>query len=700
MIKKVELEFGGRPFVAEIGRFAQQADGSAFISHGETAVLVTSVSVREPYPDTDFVPLTVDYQEKLFAAGKIPGGYFKREGRPSEKEVLTCRLIDRSLRPLFPKGYSYETQIVATVVSADQDNDPDVVAITGASLALQVSDIPFSGPIAGARVGRINGGFIINPTEDQITESDMDIVVVASREAIVMVEGSIKELPEDVVLEAILFGQQAVTPLLDMQDELTRNIGISKRPFTPGSLADTVQEIEARISQTLLDAMRIPRKKERGEKIEQIKQQLQKELGEGDENKIIAIQKAFPEVERRVARNYLVRERKRIDGRGLDEIRNVACEVGLLPRTHGSALFSRGETQALVVTTLGTKEDFQIIDALEGDQTKRFMLHYNFPPFSVGEAKPLRSPSRREIGHGALAERALLSILPSEEEFPYAIRIVSDILESNGSSSMATVCGGSLSLMDAGVPVKAPVAGIAMGLVLEGSSSFILSDILGDEDHIGDMDLKVAGTSKGITAIQMDIKVKGVTRTIFEQALAQARHGHLKILDIMHHAISAPRAELSPYAPRIVTFKIDTEKIKTLIGPGGKTIKGLQEETGVDIDVENDGTVSVASTNPEAAASAISKIKALTQSVEVGKIYLGKVKKIAEFGAFVEILPGTQGLIHISQLSTQRIKKVRDILKEGDEVLVKVLEIDRMGKVRLSRKEALGKVVPEKEHVS
>jgi len=700
MIKKVELEFGGRPFIAEIGRFAQQADGSAFIRHGETAVLVTSVSVREPYPDTDFVPLTVDYQEKLFAAGKIPGGYFKREGRPSEKEVLTCRLIDRSLRPLFPKGYSYETQIVATVVSADQDNDPDVVAITGASLALQVSDIPFSGPIAGARVGRINGGFIINPTEDQITESDMDIVVVATREAIVMVEGSVKELPEDVVLEAILFGQQAVTPLLDMQDELTRNIGISKRPFTPGSLADTVQEIEARISQTLLDAMRIPRKKERGEKIEQIKQQLQKELGEGDENKIIAIQKAFPEVERRVARNFLVRERKRIDGRGLDEIRNVACEVGLLPRTHGSALFSRGETQALVVTTLGTKEDFQIIDALEGDQTKRFMLHYNFPPFSVGEAKPLRSPSRREIGHGALAERALLSILPSEEEFPYAIRIVSDILESNGSSSMATVCGGSLSLMDAGVPVKAPVAGIAMGLVLEGSSSFILSDILGDEDHIGDMDLKVAGTSKGITAIQMDIKVTGVTKTIFEQAIAQARKGHLKILEIMSRAINAPRAELSPYAPRIVTLKIDTEKIKILIGPGGKTIKGLQEETGVDIDVENDGTVSVASTNPEAAASAISKIKALTQSVEVGKIYLGKVKKIAEFGAFVEILPGTQGLIHISQLSTQRIKKVRDILKEGDEVLVKVLEIDRMGKIRLSRKEALGKVVPEKEHVS
>jgi len=700
MIKKVELEFGGRPFVAEIGRFAQQADGSAFISHGDTAVLVTSVSVREPHPDSDFIPLTVDYQEKLFAAGKIPGGYFKREGRPSEKEVLTCRLIDRSLRPLFPKGYSYETQIVATVVSADQDNDPDVVAITGASLALQASDIPFSGPIAGARVGRINGGFLINPTEDQLTESDIDIVVVASREAIVMVEGSAKELTEDVVLQAILFGQQAITPLLDMQDELTRSMGISKRPFTPGSLADIVQEIEARISQTLLDAMRIPRKKERVEKIEQIKQQLQKELGEGDENKVIAIQKAFPEVERRVARNFLVRERKRIDGRGLDDIRNVACEVGFLPRTHGSALFTRGETQALVVTTLGTKEDFQFIDALEGDQTKRFMLHYNFPPFSVGEAKPLRSPSRREIGHGALAERALLSILPSEEEFPYAIRIVSDILESNGSSSMATVCGGSLSLMDAGVPVKAPVAGIAIGLILEGGNSFILSDILGDEDHIGDMDLKVAGTSKGITAIQMDIKVSGVTRTIFEQALAQARRGHLKILDIMSHTINAPRAELSPYAPRIVTLKINTEKIKILIGPGGKTIKGLQEETGVDIDVENDGTVSVASTNPEAAASAIAKIKALTQSAEVGKIYLGKVKKIAEFGAFVEILPGTQGLIHISQLSTQRIKNVRDILKEGDEVLVKVLEIDRMGKIRLSRKEALGKVVPEKEHAS
>jgi polyribonucleotide nucleotidyltransferase len=690
MIKKVELDFHGRPLSIEVGKVAKQADGAALVRYGETVVLVTAVAAKELKTDTDFFPLTVDYQEKTFAAGKIPGGFFKREGRPSEKEILTCRLIDRSIRPLFSEGLRCETQVIATVLSADRENDPDMVAMLGASVALEVSDIPFSGPLAGVRIGRIDGRWVINPTQSQLLESDMDIFLSGSRDAIVMVEGGAKMVPEDEILEALFTGHEAIQPLLQIQEEIRREIGKPKRQVPLAELdAAIVRQVEQLALSKLQQAIEIPEKLERYKQIGEIKGEVVARMLAEFPQKEKDIKGAFDELKRNCFRGLIIQRERRIDGRGLKDIRPITCEVEILPRTHGSALFTRGETQALVVTTLGTASDEQKIDALIGEHYKKFMLHYNFPPFSVGEVKFLRGPSRRDIGHGNLAERALLPVLPPEESFPYTVRIVSEVLESNGSTSMATVCGGSLSLMDAGVPVLAPVAGIAMGLIKEGEHVRVLSDILGDEDHLGDMDFKVAGTPNGVTSLQMDIKISGVNRDIMRQALYQAREGRLHILGIMTETMGSHRASVSGHAPRITTLKVRPDKIREIIGPGGKVIRGIIEATGVKMDVEDDGTVTIASSDEAASRKAIEMVQKIAAEAEVGKIYKGTVRKIVDFGAFVEIFPGTDGLVHISQLAPERVRRVSDVLKEGDEVRVKVLEIDKQGKIRLSRKEAL-----------
>jgi len=690
MIKKVELNFHGRPLSIEVGRLAKQADGAALVRYGETVVLVTAVAAKELKLDTDFFPLTVDYQERTFAAGKIPGGFFKREGRPSEKEILTCRLIDRSIRPLFSEGLRCETQIIATVLSADRENDPDVVAMLGTSAALHVSDIPFNGPLAGVRIGRVNGEWIINPTQSQLPESDTDIFLSGSRDAIVMVEGGARMVPEDEILEALFSGHRAIQPLLDIQDEIRAEIGKAKRQVPLAELdASVARRVEELALAKLKEAIEVPEKLERYKRIAEIKSEVVDQALELFPGRDKDIKSAFDELKKKCFRGLVVEHERRIDGRGLKDIRPITCEVEVLPRTHGSALFTRGETQALVVTTLGTASDEQKIDALIGEHYKKFMLHYNFPPFSVGEVKFLRGPSRREIGHGNLAERALLPVLPPEEAFPYTVRIVSEILESNGSTSMATVCGGSLSMMDAGVPVAAPVAGIAMGLIKEGEHVRILSDILGDEDHLGDMDFKVAGTPEGVTSLQMDIKISGVNRDVMRQALYQAREGRLHILGIMGQTLTSHRASVSGHAPRIITIKVKPDKIREIIGPGGKVIRGIIEATGVKMDVEDDGTVTIASSDEAASKKAVEMVQRIAAEAEVGKIYKGTVRKIVDFGAFVEILPGTDGLVHISQLAPERVRRVSDVLKEGDEVMVKVLEIDRQGKIRLSRKEAL-----------
>jgi len=690
MMKKVELDFHGRPLSIEVGKLAKQADGAALVQYGETVVLVTAVADKEVRLNTDFFPLTVDYQEKTFAAGKIPGGFFKREGRPSEKEILTCRLIDRSIRPLFSEGLRCETQVIATVLSADRENDPDVVAMLGTSVALHVSDIPFNGPLVGVRVGRINKQWVINPTQSQLLESDTDIFLSGSRDAIVMVEGGAKVVPEDEILEALFKGHEAIQPLLQIQEEIRRELGKPKRQVPLATLDPAVvRRVEELATAKLKQAIEVPEKLERYRQIAEVKNAIvpQALLEFPEQEKDIGA--AFDELKRNSFRSLIIQQERRIDGRGLKDIRPITCEVEVLPRTHGSALFTRGETQALVVTTLGTASDEQKIDALIGEHFKKFMLHYNFPPFSVGEVKFLRGPSRREIGHGNLAERALLPVLPLEESFPYTVRIVSEILESNGSTSMATVCGGSLSLMDAGVPVSAPVAGIAMGLIKEGEHVRVLSDILGDEDHLGDMDFKVAGTSEGVTSLQMDIKISGVNRDIMRQALLQAKEGRLHILGIMNSTLSSHKTNVSGHAPRIITIKVKPEKIREIIGPGGKVIRGIIEATGVKMDVEDDGTVTIASSDEEASKKAIEMVQKIAAEAEVGKIYKGTVRKIVDFGAFVEIFPGTDGLVHISQLAPERVRRVQDVLKEGDEVMVKVLEIDRQGKIRLSRKEAL-----------
>ncbi len=693
-------QVGDREIVLETGKVAKQADGSIWIRHGDSIVLVTVVSAKEKKEGIDFFPLTVDYQEKLFAAGKIPGSFFRREGRLTEKETLTSRVIDRSCRPLFPEGYANETQIIATVLSFDQENEADVLALTGASAALQVSDVPFHGPIAGVRVGRVDGKFVANPTNAQRATADLDIVMAASRDAITMVEGGGMDIPEAVMVDALLFGHAAVQPLLDAQERLGKAVGKAKRAFdAPKNDAALREKVKSLTWEKVREAYGRHEKHDRYGRLSEIKKEMMEALkaeAAGDPARLAEISVRekeikgyYEDVKYEYMRRMITDEGKRIGDRGHAVIRQISCEVGLLPRVHGSALFTRGETQAIVATTLGTSEDEQRVEMLTGMHFKKFMLHYNFPPFSVGEAKFLRGPGRREIGHGALAERALRAVLPPEDKFPYTIRIVSDITESNGSSSMASVCGGCLSLMDAGVPVRAPVAGIAMGLIKEGDKIAILSDILGDEDHLGDMDFKVCGTEAGITAIQMDIKVGGVTRQILESALNQAAAGRKHILGEMAKALATHRSDISAYAPRITTIKIRSERIKDVIGPGGKVIKDITARTGCSINIEDDGTINIASPSQANVDAAIKMIKNLTQEADVGKTYLGTVRKIAEFGAFVEIFPGTDGLIHISELSDKRVKSVSDVLQEGEEVLVKVISVDRAGKIRLSRKEAL-----------
>ena len=690
MIKKVEIDFHGRPLSIEVGRLAKQADGAALVQYGETVVLVTAVAAKEFKPDMDFFPLTVDYQEKAFAAGKIPGGFFKREGRLSETEILTCRIIDRSIRPLFAEGLRCETQVIATVLSTDKENDADVLAMLGASVALHISDIPFNGPLAGIRIGRIDGQWVFNPTQSQLVDSDMDIFMSGSKDAIVMVEGGAQIVPEEEILEALFAGHEAIQPLLQLQEDLRAAIGKPKRVVPLAELNHAVAKRVDDLALTKLQqALEIPEKLERYKRIAEVKSEVVPAALAEFPDKQKDIKGAFEELKKNVFRGLVIHKERRIDGRGLKDIRPISCEVEALPRTHGSAIFTRGETQALVVTTLGTASDEQRVDALMGEHFKKFMLHYNFPPYSVGEVKFLRGPGRREIGHGNLAERALLPVLPDNENFPYTIRIVSEILESNGSTSMASVCGGSLSMMDAGVPLKAPVAGIAMGLIKEGEHVRVLSDILGDEDHLGDMDFKVAGTAEGVTSLQMDIKISGVNRQIMGQALHQAKEARMHILGIMNQTLSKGRSDVSGHAPRIITIHVKPDKIREIIGPGGKVIRGIIEATGVKMDVEDDGSVTIASSDEAAARKAIEMVQAITAEAEIGKIYRGTVRKVVEFGAFVEIFPGTDGLVHISQLAPGRVNKVSDVLKEGDEVMVKVLEIDRQGKIRLSRRDAM-----------
>ena len=690
MTERVTITWGGRTLTLETGRLAKQANGAVLVTYGESVVLVSAVTSRTPREGRDFFPLTVDYQEMTYAAGKIPGGFFKREGRPSEKEVLTSRFIDRPLRPLFPKNYFNDVQIIATVLSADSENNPDILAIIGASAALEISDIPFYGPIAGTRVGRINGQLTINPSFESMKDSDLEIIVAGSEEAVVMVEGGANILPEDEVLEAIMFGHRSMQEVIALQKELRKRVGKTKIVVPEESIDSALAaQVEQRAADRMRAALAIAAKQERNNTLHDVVTETIESLLPEHEEKKGQIRSILDSIEKRIIREQITRDKKRIDGRSFTDIRSISCDVDVLPRTHGSALFTRGETQALVSTTLGTSADEQRIDALIGEMKKSFMLHYNFPPFSVGEARPLRSPSRRDIGHGALAERAIAKVLPRAEDFPYTIRIVSEILESNGSSSMATVCGSALSLMDAGVPITMPVAGIAMGLIKEGNDFIILSDILGDEDHIGDMDFKVAGTRSGITAIQMDIKITGLTRDILSSALNQAREGRLFILDIMQQTLKEPRPALSARAPKIVTMQVRPDKVRDVIGPGGKNIRNIIAQTGAKIDVEDDGKVNIASADSASLEKAMAMIKELVQEAEIDQVYLGKVRKIMDFGAFVEILPGVDGLVHISQLDDTHVKNVRDVLNEGDEVLVKVLDIDQQGKIKLSRKEAM-----------
>ncbi len=689
MINKLGFEFYGRELTFETGHLAKQANGAVLVRYADTVVLVTVVADYDMKEPKDFLPLTVDYQEMSYAAGRIPGGFFRREiGRPSEKEILTSRLIDRPIRPLFPEGYFSETQIIATVLSVDPQNDPDILALNGASAALVVSDVPFYFPIAGVRIGRINGEFIVNPTTPELSKSDLNMVVAGSRDSIIMVEGSAKFLSEEEMIEAILFAHKAIQPILDLQEELMDKCGKEKIKVELPPIDEVLKEkVEAIAIPLLKEAIRIAGKKERQRKYKETKIQLKEELLDEFPDSERDIDNIFSELKRKLIRELVLKEKKRIDGRGFSDIRPITCEVGLLPRTHGSALFTRGETQAMVTTTLGTSSDEQKIESLmEGETFKSFMVHYNFPPYSVGEVKRLKGPSRREIGHGGLSERALSPILPPAEEFPYTIRIVSEILESNGSSSMATVCGGSLSLMDAGIPVKEAVSGIAMGLVKEGDEEVILSDIIGDEDHCGDMDFKVAGTKSGITALQMDIKIKGLSEDILSRALKQAKEGRLFILEKMNETISTPRETISRHAPKITTLDINPEKIKDLIGPAGKNIKHIIAATGVKIDIEDSGKVNIFSMDSDSAEKAIDMIKEITQEAKVGQVYHGKVKRVMDFGAFVEIFPGTEGLVHISELDHHHVRRVSDIVKEGDEVDVKVLDIDDQGKIKLSRK--------------
>ena len=692
MAHVVELDVAGRTLRLETGRVAKQADGSIWASYGDTVVLATAVASQNAKPGVDFLPLTVDYQEKAYAAGKIPGGYFKREGRPSEKEVLTSRLIDRPLRPLFPENYYFETQVIASVLSSDRTGSSDVIGITAASAALAVSNIPFLGPIAGIKIGRVNGRFVVNPDLEMLKSSELDLVVAGTADAVMMVEAGANELPEATMLEAIELAHAEIKKIVAKINELRMLSGNKpKRAVATEEIpAELTTQVKALVAQGIRDAIMIPNKTARQERLDLIlKDAIEKLKQPEDPNRERHVKIVFHGLEYTEVRNMILEKGSRADGRGPADIRPITSEVGVLPRTHGSALFTRGETQSLAVVTLGTTDDEQRIDALEGEYTRTFMLHYNFPPFSVGEARPLRSPGRREVGHGALAERALKPVIPNKDQFPYTLRIVSDILESNGSSSMATVCGGTLAMMDAGVPIKEPVAGIAMGLIKEQDRVMILSDILGLEDHLGDMDFKVCGTRRGVTALQMDIKIGGITPALMHQALEQAKAGRLHILGCMQKALEAPRGNMSAFAPRIFTMKVKQDKIREVIGPGGKTIRGIQQDCGVKINIEDTGVVTIASVDSASLEKAKEMVNRIVEEVEVGKTYLGTVRKIMDFGAFVEVLPGTDGLVHISQLAHHRVKSVSDEVSEGDQILVKVLEVDRQGKIRLSRKETM-----------
>ncbi len=701
MIIRKSKEIGGRTLTIETGRMAKQANGSAVVRYADTMVLVAATCSKDRREDIDFFPLSVEYQERTYAAGKIPGGFFKREGRPTEKEILSARLIDRPIRPLFPEGFKNDTQISVFVISSDQENDADVLGAIGASVALSISDIPFAGPIASVRVGRIAGEFIINPTFSQLEESDMDLVISGSEDSIMMVEGESSEISEEDMIEALKFGHNYIREIIELEKEVIAEFDVQKMEVEIPELPEELKaKVVAKARPAIQEAIKIQEKKARRERLGEIKDEILEELSEEEEEYTALVKELLHDIEKEEVRSMIINQNVRLDGRGMDDIRPITCEVGVLPRAHGSALFTRGQTQSLGVTTLGTKIDEQIVETLEGESSKSYMLHYNFPPFSVGEVRPYRGPSRREIGHGNLAERALKPVVPSEEAFPYTIRIVSDILESNGSSSMATVCSGSLSLMDAGVPTKCHVAGIAMGLIKEGDEIRILTDILGDEDHLGDMDFKVAGTRDGITAFQMDIKISGLSFEIMAEALEKAKAARMKILDIMEETIARPRDDISPYAPRILSLMIPVDKIGEVIGPSGKNIRAIIEETGVKIDIDDSGYTVIASPDVEMAEKAKARIQAIIEEPEVGKTYNATIKRIMNFGAFAEFMPGKEGLIHISELDTHRVRTVTDVVKIGDKVHVILKEIDKEGRYNLSRKEYLRRQERQKRRQS
>lgn len=689
-MKKVEIDVRGKLLSIETGEIAKQSDGAVLVKYGDTVLLATVVANKKEREGLDFFPLTMDYQEKAFAAGKIPGGYFKREGRPTEKEVLTSRLIDRPMRPLFPEGFYCETQGIVSVLSYGEENVSDVLGIIGMSAALTISDIPFSGPVAAVKVGLLNGELVVNPDLSESEKMELNIVVAGTEDAVIMVEGGASEVSERILLDAIEYAHSEIKRIVAVQKELRGLAGKPKRPLVEKPVDVELQDsVKAYVIGRIKEHIAIPGKQRRQEALDMLLEDALNHFNAEEKGLTKEIANIFFDIEKELVRKMIINEGIRADGRRPDEIRQITSRVGMLPRAHGSALFVRGETQALVAVTLGTADDEQKIDSLEGEIYKAFMLHYNFPPFSVGEVKPLRSPGRREIGHGALAEKSLKTVIPAKEVFPYTIRIVSDILESNGSSSMATVCGATLALMDAGVPITAPVAGIAMGMIQEGDKTVVLTDILGLEDHLGDMDFKVTGTEAGITAFQMDLKTGGVSKEVMEKALEQARQGRVFIIGKLKEALSAPRESLAPHAPRIYTMQIKQDKIRDVIGTGGKVIRGIIEQTGVKIDINDSGVINIASSDETSASKAIEIIKGIIAEAELGKIYLGKVKRVVDFGAFVEILPGTEGLVHISQISEKRIAKVTDEIQEGDEVLVKVIEIDKTGRIRLSRKEAM-----------
>ena len=691
MIHRVEMEWAGRILSLESGRVARQADGAVLVRYADTVVLATVVQSKEPREDVDFLPLTVEFRERMYAAGKIPGGFFKREGKPSDMEVLASRMIDRPIRPLFPEGYRNEVQIMVTVLSSDQENDADLLGLIGASAALAISPIPFPEVIGAVRMGLVDGQFVVNPTFSELEDSSLDLVVAGLPDGkVIMLEAGAREVPEEQMVEAIRLAQDEVKKVCDLQEELVRACGKEKAPIPEVSIDQEIWEaVDGLAREEVRRASMIPGKLERQKAMDDIVRKVWEELAERFPDRESEVARIISEIEREEVRRMILEEGRRVDGRSTDELRPITCEVGLLPRTHGSALFTRGETQALAVTTLGTKMDEQKIEALEGESWKSYMLHYNFPPFCVGEVRPLRGPSRREIGHGALAERAIQPVIPSEEIFPYTIRIVSDILESNGSSSMATVCAGSLSLMDAGVPVKTAVAGVSIGLVKEGEREVLLTDIAGAEDHCGDMDFKVAGTRDGITAIQMDLKIPGISLDLVARALEQAKNARMEILDAMARTLARPREELSIYAPRILTLHIKPSKIGEVIGPGGRVIREITEKTGATIDIEDDGTVFIAASDPSAGEAAKEWIERIVAEPEIGKVYEGTVTKVVPFGAFVEFMPGKEGLVHISELDIGRVRQVADVVKEGDKVSVKVTGVDEQGKVRLSRKAVL-----------